>query len=81
VKHWSFLAIFDQNKSTMQKKLERYPKRGMLGGVAYGLGEYFDTDPVLIRILFLVFTFILFGGALAYLICWLVMPVAAADYS
>jgi len=65
----------------MQKKLERYPKRGMLGGVAYGIGEYFDTDPVLIRILFLVFAFMIGGGLLAYLICWLVMPVAAADYS
>lgn len=63
----------------MTKKLERYPNRGMIGGVAYGLGEYFDVDPVLIRILFLVFMFMIGGGLLAYLICWIVIPAAQVD--
>lgn len=77
--HCSILAIFAPNITTMHKKLERYPNRGMIGGVAYGLGEYFDLDPVLIRILFLILVFVVGGGLIAYLVCWLVMPAAAVD--
>jgi phage shock protein PspC (stress-responsive transcriptional regulator) len=45
----------------------------MLGGVARGLAEYFDTDPILIRIIFVV-TFFMGCGLLAYVILWIVVP-------
>ncbi|MEX0601786.1 MAG: PspC domain-containing protein, partial [Bacteroidota bacterium] len=43
-------------------------------GVAGGLGEYFDIDPVLIRIIFVVTALMGGSGVLAYIICWIVMP-------
>ena len=43
-------------------------------GVFSGLGEYFDIDPTIVRVIFL-FALIAFGtGLLLYLILALVMP-------
>jgi len=47
----------------MTKRLYRSTKDRKIAGVCGGLGEYFDIDPVLVRVL-----------AIAYLICWIVMP-------
>jgi phage shock protein C len=46
----------------------------MIGGVCAGLGDYFDIDPTIVRILFVVIAFA--GGAslLAYLIMWIIVP-------
>ena len=38
----------------MQKRLYRSSRNKMIGGVAAGLAEYFDIDPVIFRILFVV---------------------------
>jgi phage shock protein PspC (stress-responsive transcriptional regulator) len=46
----------------------------MLGGVAGGVAEYFDIDPTLMRIIFIVTLFIGGGGFLAYIIMWIVVP-------
>lgn len=56
------------------KKLTRSRKNRVIGGVAGGLGEYFDMDPILLRILFIFLT--LFGGAglILYLVLLIVMP-------
>lgn len=55
------------------KKLTR-SKDKKIAGVAAGLAEYFDIDPTIVRILFVVVFFA--GGAslLAYLIMWIIMP-------
>lgn len=46
-----------------------------IGGVAGGLAEYFVMDPLLIRLAFVVLTFLTGGGAfLLYLILWIVTP-------
>ena len=48
----------------------------MLGGVAAGLAEYFDIDPTLMRLLFVLVAFT--TGALPvlpiYIVLWMVMP-------
>ena len=46
----------------------------MIGGVCAGLANYFDMDPTIMRILFVVIAFA--GGAslLAYLIMWIIVP-------
>lgn len=54
------------------KKLTR--KQGKLLGVCAGLGDYFDLDPTIIRIAFVLFFFFAGGGILLYLILALVMP-------
>ncbi len=58
----------------MQKKLYRSRKDKMIGGVAGGLAEYFDLDPTLVRIVFVVSLFLGGSGILAYIILWIVVP-------
>jgi phage shock protein C len=58
----------------MNKRLYRSTREKMIGGVCGGMAEYFDIDPVLIRILFVVATFVGGSGVLAYIICWIIIP-------
>jgi len=58
----------------MTKRLYRSPDGKFIGGVATGIAEYFDIDPVLVRLLFVVLTFINGIGILAYIILWIVVP-------
>ena len=46
-----------------------------IGGVCSGLSYYFNTDPLLIRILFVIALFIGFGF-LAYIVLWIALPLA-----
>lgn len=55
-------------------RLYRSRSEKMIAGVSGGLGEYFDVDPVLIRLLFVVTSFISGAGILAYIILWIVVP-------
>jgi phage shock protein PspC (stress-responsive transcriptional regulator) len=48
----------------------------MIAGVAGGLGEYFQVDISLIRLLWVLGIFIGGGGIIAYLIAWMVIPEA-----
>jgi phage shock protein PspC (stress-responsive transcriptional regulator) len=57
------------------KKLYRSESNRWLLGVCGGLGEYFDVDPTLIRVLFIVFALVFGGGFLLYLILWLIIPM------
>ena len=56
------------------KELHRSTKDRKLAGICGGIGEYFELDPTIIRVLFVVFSVFLGGGILAYIILWLVMP-------
>jgi phage shock protein PspC (stress-responsive transcriptional regulator) len=59
------------------KKLYRDTDRGLIGGVATGLGHYFGIDSVWIKIMFLIFVFAGFGtGIIAYLVFWIATPAA-----
>ena len=51
-------------------------KNKVIAGVCGGIGEYFNVDPVAIRLLWVLLTAFsgLFPGLLAYLIAWLVIP-------
>jgi phage shock protein PspC (stress-responsive transcriptional regulator) len=56
------------------KRLYRSRTNKMLGGICYGLSEYFDIDPSIVRIAWVIFTMLGGAGLLAYLICWIVVP-------
>lgn len=57
----------------MAKRLKRSKDR-IIGGVCGGLAKYFDIDPVIVRLLW-VLTVLTFGvGVLGYLIAWIVIP-------
>ena len=58
----------------MAKKLYRSGENKVLGGVCGGLGEYFDIDPILIRLAWVIAIFVLGTGLLAYLIAWIIIP-------
>jgi phage shock protein PspC (stress-responsive transcriptional regulator) len=60
------------------KKLVRDTRHGVVGGVAAGIGQYLDVDPVLVRLVFVLLFFANGFGLLAYLICWVVIPRAEA---
>jgi len=56
------------------KKLYLSDTDRKIGGVCGGLGEYYDKDSTLFRVLFVAIT-IFFGiGILLYLIMWLIIP-------
>ena len=58
----------------MEKKLRRSNDK-MIAGVCAGLAHYFDLDPTVIRIVYvLLSSFTAFAGVLVYLILWLIMP-------
>ena len=61
------------------KKLYKSRENKVIDGVCGGIAEYFDADPVLIRIIFVLFFF--FGGSaiLAYIIGIVIMPVKPSD--
>ena len=56
----------------MQKRLVRKDKK--IFGVCGGLGDYFDIDPTLVRVLFLLALLGFGSGLLLYIILALVMP-------
>ncbi|NQZ75940.1 MAG: PspC domain-containing protein [Ekhidna sp.] len=58
------------------KKLFRSTDDRVLGGVSGGIASYFGTDPVVIRVLFVVSIFLGGAGILVYLILWIITPEA-----
>ena len=63
----------------MTKKLYRSQTDSMLAGVCGGLGAYFNIDPTLIRILFVLSTIFSGAGILVYLAMWLIVPEEGQD--
>jgi phage shock protein PspC (stress-responsive transcriptional regulator) len=58
------------------RKLYRDTDNRIAGGVCSGLGAYFSIDPLVLRILFVIFALMFFSGAIIYLILWFVIPEA-----
>lgn len=58
----------------MSRKLYRSNREKKIGGVAGGLSEYFDIDPTIVRILFVVGIFFHGVGLIAYILLWIIVP-------
>ena len=57
------------------KRLYRSKKEKILGGVLGGIAEYFEIDPVIVRVIFVFLLIASFGAALiAYIIAWIIVP-------
>ena len=56
------------------KRLYRSKRDRVLAGVCAGIGEYFDVDPVLVRVLWVIFSLLYGAGILAYIIAWIIIP-------
>ncbi len=57
------------------KKLYRSRTDEMIAGVCGGLADYFEIDPTIIRLLFVLLLFAGTGGFWIYVILWIVMPL------
>jgi len=55
------------------KELKRNYHSGKIAGICKGLGDYFNIDPVIFRLLFLLGLFS-GGGLIVYLIAWVIIP-------
>ena len=57
----------------MSKKLVK-SKNKIIAGVCAGIAEYFNVDPTLVRVIWVLCTCIAGLSILAYLVCALIMP-------
>jgi len=60
----------------MEKKLRR-SRNSMIAGVCAGIAEYFNLDPTLVRVAYVILSAVSAGfpGLLVYIILMLVMPI------
>jgi phage shock protein C len=56
------------------RRLYRSRKNRKVAGVCGGLAEYLNTDPTVIRVLFIVLTVMGGAGGVIYLAMWLIVP-------
>lgn len=66
----------DKTTERNRRRLFRDKEDAFLGGVASGLGYYLGASTLLIRILFVLFTFLTGYMLLVYLILWICIPEA-----
>jgi phage shock protein PspC (stress-responsive transcriptional regulator) len=62
--------------SYSKKRLMRSSTDKKIAGVCGGLAEYFDLDPTIIRVVWLLAVLCAGTGILAYIILWIVLPLA-----
>jgi len=65
--------------TSKKKRMYRDPDDTIIGGVCSGIAAYLDTDPVLFRILFVLFAIFFGVGLLVYLALWIALPAARTD--
>lgn len=63
----------------MKKQLMRSGRDKKIAGVCAGVAHYFDMDPTIIRVIWGVLAFGYGAGIVAYIILWIIAPVAS-DY-
>ena len=69
----------EQTGTKRSKRLTRGDDR-RIAGVASGIADYFDIDPTLVRLIFVISMVLTLGTSLlAYLILWIVLPTNDGD--
>ena len=56
------------------KRLYRSGKEKILGGVCGGIAEYFNVDPTIIKIIWILIVLGYGAGIIAYIIAWIIIP-------
>lgn len=67
--------VYTNNK----KRMYRNTDDTIVGGVCSGIAAYLDSDPVLFRILFVLFALFFGVGFFVYLALWIALPAARTD--
>lgn len=57
-----------------RKKLTRSSRNNVIGGVCAGLGEYFDIDPIIFRVILIALALGGGVGVILYLVLWIAIP-------
>ena len=60
--------------SANERRIYRHPKDKMIGGVCGGFAEYFEVDPVIMRVLFVIALFFGTMGFWLYILLWIIIP-------
>ena len=63
----------------MNKRLMRSGRDQKIAGVCAGVAHYLDMDPTIVRVIWGVLAFCYGVGIVAYIILWIIAPVAT-DY-
>ena len=65
--------------ATVPKRLYRSRKNRVIAGVCGGLGEYFNIDATIVRLVFVVSVFAWGASLFVYLVMLVVMPLEGKD--
>lgn len=55
-------------------KLYRSNEERVFAGVCGGIAEYFDIDPVIVRLIWIIFVIYGGSGIVLYLLAWILIP-------
>ena len=66
--------VVRKERKSMDKRLYKSDTNLKIAGVCGGIGEFFNIDPPLIRLAWIIFCFAGGSGILAYIIAALVIP-------
>lgn len=72
--HAILISVIIMANNKKKKRLYRIEDGSKIFGVCGGIAEYFDVDPTLVRVIWVIFSLVYGCGILAYLICALCMP-------
>ncbi len=67
------------DKKTKSKKLYRSRTDRIIAGVCGGLGEYFDTNSNIIRLIFILLVFFQGLGVILYVILFVLVPLKPGE--
>lgn len=64
----------NNNTNGSPKRLYKSDTDVMIGGVCGGLAEYFNIDPTVMRLIFVLFGVTTGSGFFFYLLLWVILP-------
>jgi phage shock protein PspC (stress-responsive transcriptional regulator) len=62
-----------------RKRLMRSSTDKKIGGVCAGLADYFDLDPTILRVIWVLLVLCAGSGLVFYIVLWIVLPLAPAE--
>lgn len=60
--------------NTNIRRIYRSEEDRIFAGVCGGFGDYFNIDPVIIRLVWILFVMVGGSGIILYIIAWLIIP-------
>ena len=74
--HTHYQHKFNDQFDPKIRRLYRNPNDKLIGGVCSGVANYFDIDPVLVRLVFAILFLTAGIGVIAYILAWIIIPAA-----